>query len=70
MSAITLKNQDNKTNAQGESVKDLYPPPEDFYRSKVKVKHESVNYGLNMYFKKNHKWSDAPDQAGGDLAPN
>jgi hypothetical protein len=23
-----------------------------------------------MYFKKNHEFSDDPDQAGGDLAPN
>ena len=48
----------------------LYPPPEEIYRSKITVKHECVNYGLNMYFKKNHEFSQDPDQAGGDLAPN
>ena len=58
---MTLKNQEKKILPEKESKKELFPPPEDFYRSKVKVKHESVNYGLNMYFKKNHMWSDSPE---------
>mmetsp|Transcript_29053 Transcript_29053/g.43814 ORF Transcript_29053/g.43814 Transcript_29053/m.43814 type:complete len:146 (+) Transcript_29053:965-1402(+) len=48
----------------------LYPPPEEIYKSKITVKHECVNYGLNMCFKKNHEFSADTDQAGGDLAPN
>lgn len=48
----------------------LMPPPEEIYRSKVTVKHECVNYGLNMYFKSPHEFSADPDQAGGDLATN
>jgi hypothetical protein len=48
----------------------MIPPPEDFYRSKISVKHECINFGLNMYFKKNNVFSDDPNQAGGDLVPN
>ena len=42
----------------------------DVYVPKVTVLHESVSYGLNMYFKKAHKFSMNPEQAGGPLAPN
>ena len=49
----------------------LFPPPEDIYRTKVKKNEDfTVNYGLNMYFKKAHRFSEDPEQAGGDLAPN
>ena len=48
----------------------LFPPPLDVYRPKINVNHECVSYGLNMYFKKPHKCSEDPDQAGGDLAQN
>ena len=48
----------------------MVPPAEDIYRPKLTVKHDSVNFGLNMYFKKYHEFSTDPDQAGGDLAPN
>ena len=33
-------------------------PPMDFYKPKVNVNHDCVNYGLNMYFKKPHAFSD------------
>lgn len=45
-------------------------PPLDFYKPKVNVSHECISYGLNMYFKKPHSFSEDPDQGGGDLAPN
>lgn len=45
-------------------------PPLDFYKPKVNVSHECISFGLNMYFKKPHAFSDDPDQGGGDLAPN
>ena len=32
-------------------------PPMDFYKPKVNVNHDCVNYGLNMYFKKPHAFS-------------
>jgi hypothetical protein len=68
-----LNKEDEQANGTEKSEKGgaaAYPPPEDIYRSKVRVKHECVNYGLNMYFKKAHEFSGDPDQAGGDLAPN
>ena len=45
-------------------------PPLDFCKPKVNVSHECISYGLNMYFKKPHSFSDDPEQGGGDLAPN
>lgn len=60
----TIKNDPNDVKSA------LYPPPEDIYRPKLTVKHDCVNFGLNMYFKKYHEFSSDPDQAGGDLAPN
>ena len=44
--------------------------PLDVYRPKVQVNHDWVNYGLNMCFKKLHKFSFDPEQGGGPLAPN
>ena len=48
----------------------LYAPPLDVYKPRVTVNHDTVSYGLNMYFKKPHKFSDNPEQSGGPLAPN
>ena len=31
----------------------------DIYRPKIVVNHECINYGLNMYFKKPHRHSEA-----------
>jgi hypothetical protein len=45
-------------------------PAEEIYRPAITIKHDSINYGLNMYFKKYHTFSSEPDQAGGQLAPN
>ena len=63
----TIKNDQNEAN---EVKSAMVPPPEDIYRPKLTVKHDCVNFGLNMYFKKYHEFSSDPDQAGGDLAPN
>lgn len=60
----TIKNEQNDVKSA------MVPPPEDIYRPKLTVKHDTVNFGLNMYFKKYHEFSTDPDQAGGDLAPN
>jgi hypothetical protein len=39
----------------------MYPPPLDVYVPKVTVAHDTVSYGLNMYFKKPHKFSMDPN---------
>ena len=39
----------------------LYAPPLDVYKPRVNVNHDTVSYGLNMYFKKPHKFSSDPD---------
>lgn len=57
--------RENKSNMELKST--VYPPPEDIYLSKLTVKHECVNFGLNMYFKKYHEFSSSPHQAGGGL---
>ena len=56
----------------GDTMRDqgLYPPPLDVYVPKITVSHDAVSFGLNMYFKKPHKFSMDPSQAGGPLAPN
>jgi hypothetical protein len=43
-------------------IKDLalYPPPMDVYVPKVTAAHDTVSFGLNMYFKKAHKFSMDP----------
>ena len=56
-----------KQNMQNQN---LYPPPLEVYKPKVSTTYEYVNFGLNMYFKKPHKFSLDPGQGGGDLAPN
>lgn len=49
----------------------LFPPPLDVYRPRVDPgKNDCVNYGLNMYFKKPHKFSEDPSQGGGEFAAN
>ena len=56
----------------GDTMRDstMYPPPLDVYVPKVQVAHDAVSFGLNMYFKKPHKFSMDPNQSGGPLAPN
>ena len=39
----------------------LYAPPLDVYKPRVNINHDTVSYGLNMYFKKPHKFSQDPD---------
>ena len=39
----------------------LYPPPMDVYVPKIIVAHDTVSFGLNMYFKKAHKFSMDPN---------
>ena len=39
----------------------LYAPPLDVYKPRVNINHDVVSYGLNMYFKKPHKFSQDPD---------
>ena len=39
----------------------LYVPPLDVYKPRVNINHDTVSYGLNMYFKKPHKFSQDPD---------
>ena len=49
----------------------IVPQPLDLYKPKVSIPtHEKVNFGLNMYFKKVHKFGFGPNQGKGDLAPN
>ena len=43
----------------------------EIFKPKVSIAHEQkVNFGLNMYFKKAHKFGFDPSQGKGDLAPN
>jgi len=39
----------------------LYAPPLDVYKPRITVNHDTVSYGLNMYFKKPHKFSENPN---------
>lgn len=49
----------------------LYPPPMDVYKPRVSTQqHDCLYYGLNMYFKKPHRFSEDPTQGGGDFAAN
>jgi len=49
----------------------LYSLPMEIFKPKVSISHEQkVNFGLNMYFKKAHKFGFDPSQGKGDLAPN
>ena len=45
-------------------------PPEEIIRPKNEAKSETVNIGLNMYFKKHQAFSQDPGSAGGELAAN
>jgi len=43
----------------------------NFFKESPNISHEQkVNFGLNMYFKKAHKFGFDPSQGKGDLAPN
>ena len=35
----------------------MFAPPLDVYKPRVNINHDTVSYGLNMYFKKPHKFS-------------
>ena len=53
------------TKADPQQSAQMQLPPLDFYKPKVNVRHECINYGLNMYFKKPCRFSADPDQGGG-----
>ena len=50
----------------------LYPPAEEIYIKKNSTITSAfyVRYGLNMYFRKYHEFSQDPDSSGGPLAAN
>lgn len=63
--------KEEKLTWEDKKHKELFGPPLPVYRPKIVVNHDdTVNFGLNMCFKKAHEFSEDPDQGGGPLAAN
>ena len=54
--------KEQKLTWEDKKHKELFGPPLPVYKPKIVVNHDdTVNFGLNMCFKKAHEFSDEPD---------